>query len=72
MGCPCNFSLKPCLIPSRLQFRSYQTIFRLRGIELPACSIGFKPSSLQSQLQCFPLGVVLGLDALAHLDRSRG
>ena len=44
--------------------------FRLRAIELPACSVGFKASSLQSQLQCFPLLVVLGLDALARLDRS--
>ena len=58
------------VIPSRLQLGSYQTIFWLRGIELPACSVGFKASSLQSQLQCFSLLVVLGVDALAHLDRS--
>src|ERR1700723_4048330 len=58
------------VIPSRLQLGSYKTIFRLRGIELPACSVGFKASSLQSQLQCFSLLVVLGVDAFAHFDRG--
>jgi hypothetical protein len=57
------------IIPSSFQLAS-QTVLGLHGIELSPCSVGFVASSLQTQLQCFPLLIVLGLDALVHLHSS--